>query len=198
MKVEFDSYRIGEEIPAHQYLKNKKLCKYFSRETASAMVSAGKLLNGIKIDQNTPFYYATGIVEYEDYGLDKIVDVCSDNDEKFSQRLFVEKGLSSISPLTQFKLLYNMTVCFISIEHHLVGDNAVIYCSASGLLTQALHAPYDSQILIGAGKVHKDDKVETGFSLLMKSEIINSPYLHSTEEAVEIFRTLYRKRSGNG
>ena len=195
MKVVFDSYRIDEEIPVREYLKNKKLHKYFSRETASALVSAGKLLAGMEIDPDTPIYYATGIVEYEDYGLDRIVEVCSDKDKRFSQRLFVEKGLSSISPLTQFKLLYNMTLCFISIEHNLIGDNAAIYSSAAGLLTQALYATDDSQILLGAGKVYKDGRVETGFSLVTKEEILHSPYLHSTVEAIEIFRDLNYKRS---
>jgi hypothetical protein len=198
MKVVFDSYRIDEEIPVLVYLKNRKLNKYFSRETAAAIVTAGKLLDGIDIDKKTPLYYATGIVEYEDYGLDKIVEVCSDKDERFSQHLFVEKGLSSISPLTQFKLLYNMTLCFISIEHNLIGDNAVLYSSACGLLTQALNAPTDSTILMGAGKVHKDGKVESGFSLILKEDIMNSPFLQSYVEAVEIFRYMSNARAPNG
>ena len=198
MKVEFNSYQIKEEIPVLDYLKKRKLNKYFSRETAAAIVTARKLLDGIDIDQNTPLYYATGIVEYEDYGLDKIVEVCSDKDGRFSQFLFVEKGLSSISPLTQFKLLYNMTLCFISIEHNLIGDNAVIYSSAAGLLTQALNAPTDGAILMGAGKVHKDGKVESGFSLISKDDIINSPFIQSKVEAIEIFRNLSNERTSNG
>lgn len=194
MKVAFNSYLINEDIPVIEYLKKRKLNKYFSRETAAAIVTAGKLLDGIDIDQNTPLYYATGVVEYEDYGLDKIVEVCSDKDGRFSQRLFVEKGLSCISPLTQFKLLYNMTLCFISIEYNLTGDNAVIYSSASGLLTQALYAPTDGTIILGAGKVHKDGKVESGFSLIVKDDIANSSYLQSTVEAIEIFRDLSKER----
>jgi hypothetical protein len=198
MKVVFDVYRTDEEIPVIEYLKNRKLKKYFSRETAAAIVTVGKLLQGSHIDHDTPFYYATGVVEYEDYGLSKIVAACSDSDSRFSQKRFVQKGLSSISPLTQFKLLYNMTLCFVSIEYNLVGDNAVIYSSASGLLNQVLNAPADDTILMGAGKVHSNGTVETGFCLISKNDIINSPFLHATTEAIEIFRTLSRPETANG
>lgn len=197
MTVVFESYQVNDEIPVLDYLRNRKLNKYFSRETAAAIVTCGKLLNSFEIDPITPFYYATGVVEYEDYGLNKIVDACSDENNQFSQQFFVEKGLSSISPLTQFKLLYNMTLCFVSIEHNLIGDNAVIYSSASGLLTQVLHAPTDRAILMGAGKVYKDGKVESGFSLISKDNISYSPFLHSTVEAIEIFRTLLKQRNSH-
>jgi len=198
MKIIFESFGITEEIPVLEYLKNRKLNKYFSRETAAAIVTSGKLLSGIEIDPDTPFYYATGVVEFENYGLSKIVEVCSDENNKFSQHLFVEKGLSSISPLTQFKLLYNMTLSFISIEYNLKGDNAAIYSSAAGLITQVLNAPTNGTILMGAGKVLKDGRVESGFSLLSKDDMSDSPYQYSTVEAIEIFRTLSKQRMHDG
>ncbi len=164
------------------------MAKYFNREASSAMVSAGKLLRDIKVTSETPIYYATGIVEYEDYGLNNIVINCSDENGNFSQKLFIEKSLPSISPLSQFKVLYNMPLCFISIEYNLKGDNAVIYSSAFGLLTQALYAPVEEPIIIGAGKTYADGKVETGFALISKKHILNSPFLHSSADAIEIFR----------
>ena len=85
----------------------------------------------------TPFYYATGFIEYEDYGLKSTVEDSVDPAGKFSDRLFIEKGLSRISPLNQFKVLQNMPLCFVSIEHNLHGDNAVVYASAAGLLQHA-------------------------------------------------------------
>ena len=137
MKIVFDCYNPDEPIPVVKYLKNKKLQKYFSRETAAAIVCAAKLLVGIDLDPETPFYYATGFIEYEDYGLKYIVEDSVDPTGKFSDRLFIEKGLSRISPLNQFKVLQNMPLCFVSIEHNLHGDNAVVYASAAGLLQHA-------------------------------------------------------------
>ncbi len=176
-------------IPVGKYLRNKKLRKYFSRETAAAIVCAGKILDGIELAPDTPFYYATGLIEYEDYGLQHIVEDSTDSAGKFSEKLFFERGFSRISPLNQFKVLQNMPLCFVSVEHHLHGDNAVVYSSAAGLLQHALYAPGDELILIGAGKVDQDGKTESGFAFIEKGEIAGSPFLSFTGAAIEIFRT---------
>jgi hypothetical protein len=189
MKVVFDSYNPDETIPVGNYLKNKKLRKYFNRETAAAIVCAGKLLHGIDLSLDIPFYYATGLIEYEEYGLNYIVEDSIDQEGRFSESLFFERGLSRISPLTQFKVLQNMPLCFVSIEHQLHGDNAVVYSSAAGLLTHALYAPGDGTVLIGAGKVYKTGKTESGLALIEKDEIEGSPFLSYSGEAIEIFRT---------
>jgi hypothetical protein len=188
MRVIFDSYEPDEMIPVAKCLKNKKLRKYFNRETAAAVVCAGKLLEGIEIHPDTPFYYATGLIEYEEYGLKYIVEDSVDGDGKFSEQLFFQQGLSRISPLTQFKVLQNMPLCFVSIEHNLHGDNAVVYSSAAGLLQHALYSSGDGPILLGAGKVHKTGSTESGFVLLKKQEIEDSPCLSFTGEATEMFR----------
>ena len=83
MKVVFESYQFTDEIPVFEYLKNRKLNKYFSRETAAAIVTCGKLLKGQEIDPEIPVYYATGVVEFEDYGLAKIVTACSDKNNRY-------------------------------------------------------------------------------------------------------------------
>lgn len=194
MKVVFNSYKYNETIPVIDYLKKRKLAKYFNRETAAAIVSMKKLLNGSDIDPETPFYYATGIVQHEEYGLDKVVELCKDKNGKFSQKLFVEKAMFGVSPLTQFKVLYNMPLCFVAIEYNLKGDNAVIYSSATGLLVQALNAPCEAPILLGAGKIHKDGQVESGFALVSKKEISNSYFLLDSKEAIELFRCWFNKR----
>lgn len=188
MKVIFESYTPEGTIPVGTYLKNKKLRKYFSRETAAAIVCAAKLLDGVELPPETPFYYATGLIEYEDYGLQYIVEDSTDAAGRFSEKLFLERGLSRISPLNQFKVLQNMPLCFVSIEHDLHGDNAVIYSSAAGLLQHALYAPGDGLILLGAGKVYKTGRAEAGFGLLKKEDIRDSPYLSFPGEATELFR----------
>ncbi|MFC2131011.1 hypothetical protein ACFLSQ_06215 [Bacteroidota bacterium] len=192
MKVNIKHYNPDEPIPVRKYLRNKKLVKYFNRETAAGIVCLYELTGGENLNSDIPFYYETGLVEFEDYGLDDIVKACTEND-KFSQQAFVEKGLSSISPLTQFKILLNMPPSFISIENGLSGDNAVIYSSASGLLIQALNAPVDSEILLGSGKVYSNGTVDSGFAIVSKSELSNSTFLSSNHEAIEIFKDWYRR-----
>ena len=188
MKAIFESYDNEQDIPIKDHIKGRKLVKYFNRETKAALVAVDKLLKENSVPKNTPVYYAMGIIEYEDYGLETIYNACKDEGGSYSQELFIKKAMGSISPLTQFKVLYNMTLCFISIEHGFIGDNASIYSSASGLLLQALCAK-KFPALIGAGKVHDTGKVETGFAVVTKDDIKNSPFLNSGEEAIEIFRS---------
>lgn len=189
MKIVFDEYIADSLIPAQDYLKNKKLFKYFNREASAAIICAAKLLQESSVEPHTPFYYETGRIEYEDLGLERIAQASLDEHGHFSQRLFIEKGTKAVLPLTQFKALYNMPLSLVAIEFGLVGDNAVIYASARGLLIQALNAPVETGILLGAGKVHRDGKVEVGFALVEKKEIRNSPFLTSDEEGIEIFRS---------
>ena len=188
MNAVFDSYGPGEEIPVLQYLKNRKLKKYFNRETEAAVVGVGKLTRKIELDPETPFYFASGIMEYEDCGLNDIVKNSTDTNGNFSQKLFIEKAVPGVSPLNLFKVLQNMPLSFVAIEHNLTGDNAVIYTSASGLLLLGLHSVFNGPMLLGASKTHKNGKVEAGFAYVMKEDIENSSFLSGTEEAVDMFR----------
>lgn len=188
MKVVFESFSLNEEIPALDYLKKRKLVKYFNRETSAGIVCVAKLLEGGALPTNTPFYYGKAHTAYEDFDVEKLVEASRDEAGRFSQEYFVTRGMSGVSPLTQFKLLYNMPLCFISQEHNLTGDNAVIYTSAHGLIIQAIHAPGNLPVLLGAGKVHRDGRVESGFTLALKEEIEKAPLPGDADEAIEIFR----------
>jgi hypothetical protein len=194
MKVAFSTYAERDTIPVMGFLKDRKLAKYFSRETAAAIVCLGKLLEETEIPPRIPVYYATGITEHEEYGLPGIVMNSADSAGRFSPELFALKGFRDVPPITQFKLLCNMPLCFISLNFGLEGDNAVIYSAASGLLHQALAAPVDTSILLGAGKSYADGTTEAGFAVVSKADIASSPYLSSTTEAVEIFRDWMRGR----
>jgi len=188
MKVAFSTYAHNDVIPVLDYLKDRKLAKYFSRETAAAIVCLGKLQIETELRSRMPVYYATGITEHEEYGLPGIAMNSADATGQFSPELFVLKGFRDVPPITQFKLLCNMPLCFISLNFGLEGDNAVIYSTASGLLLQALSAPVQSPILLGAGKSHADGTVEAGFAVVSKKEIASSSYISSSLEAVEVFR----------
>ena len=195
----FDSYGAGDEIPLRQYLKNRKLQKYFNRETAAAIVGVGKLLRDIELHPKIPFYYAAGVMEYEDYGFMELIRRSTGADGQFSQRRFVEEGMPGISPLSQFKVLQNMPASFAAIEFGLTGDNAVIYTSASGLLLLALHSNSrvsHGSVLLGAGKTYKDGKVDIGFALVKKEEIEDSSFLYGSADAVRMLREWVSGASG--
>ena len=192
MKLVYNHYAADELIPVHEYVSNRKLIKYFNRETAAALVAAARLLKDISFNPLMPFYYETGVMESEDLGLDMIANLSRDSAGKFSEQDFVEKGIKAVPPLTQFKALYNMPLSFVAIEHGLKGDNGVVYASASGLLVQALHAPVDKGILLGCGKIFADRSVTSGFALVDKEEIKNSPFLTNTLEGFELFKDWQR------
>ena len=187
MKVIFDTYKSNETIAVRKFLKNPKLQKYFNRETAAAVISVSKLMKDIEIDKNTPIYYSMGSVEFESYGLKDIEKASKDINDDFAMDLFAKSGISAISPLTQFKVLYNMTLCFICIENSLRGENGASYSKLSGLILSALCAPF-FPILIGAGKQYNNGDIETGFALITKDDISSPELLQSNSEAIELFR----------
>ncbi|MFZ5952548.1 MAG: hypothetical protein ACOYXC_17740 [Candidatus Rifleibacteriota bacterium] len=188
MKTAFESFAPEMEIPARDFLKKRKLAKYFNREISACVVTIARLLENEEIAAETPFYFGKGIVEYEDFGLSSVVETCTGENGRFSQKNFVEKGMSSLSPLTQFKVLYNMPLSFIAIDRGLTGDNSVIYASGKGLLLQALHSTFQGPILLGASKVHENAVVEAGFALCHKEEIDLNLMDGEECEAIEIFR----------
>lgn len=189
MKLVFESYAAAAPIPVQQFVRNRKLVKYFNRETAAALIAARKLLDQAPCDPATPFYYETGIMEFESLGLDAIAEGSCDADGHFEQRRFAEVGAKAVPPLTQFKALYNMPLSFIAIENGLVGDNAVIYASANGLLAQALTAPGELPVLLGSGKVYADARVESAFAFVDRDELAALAGRDWPGEAIAMFRS---------
>ncbi len=189
MKFIFEVYDSNQEILVKEYLMNKKLSKYFNRETAAAIVCFGKFKNQIIVPDNIPFYYSLGSFEYEDYGLEDISNFSIDKNSVFSNESFINDALPRISPLNQFKVLQNMPLSFISIVYKLTGDNAVVYDSALSLLLQALYSNPENEMLIGASKIYMDGKVEVGFALVGKNEI-NDLLKNRYKEAIDLFKHL--------
>jgi len=188
LRLRFETFEPGEVLPVRNYLKNRKLKKFFSRETMAAMICVSKLLEDHEISEETSFFYATSVLEFEDYGLTNLALHSTDEDDQFSQRRFIEDCIPKISPLNQFRLLQNMPLCFISIEKNIKGDNAVVYSSGQGLLRHALYADNDMNILIGATRVYKSGKAESGFAIVDKDEIRCSKFLCGCDEAIDMFR----------
>lgn len=190
MKIVFNHYDANTAIPVNDYIRNRKMAKYYNREAQAALVSIGMLLENKPIDPCTPLFYAVGIIEHEEFDIKKIAVHSVDESGSFSNKAFIEKGMMQISPLTQFKVLYNMTLCFISIEYGLKGDNAAIYASAAGLINNAVYSDGDAEILIGSGKIYSDGSVDAGFAMLSKNELDELPPFDSHIEAIELFKYL--------
>jgi hypothetical protein len=188
MKILFNTYDRDTPIPVKNHLSNRKLVKYFNRETAAAVVCADRLLKGVSLNPDTPFYYETGIMEYENLGLDTIAHKSIDANNRFSQRDFAQEGARAVPPLTQFKALYNMPLSFVSMEQGLSGDNGVIYASAQALLELALCAPACETILIGCGKMQADGGVACGFALIEPEALKELPYPAEDVEGIELLR----------
>ena len=180
-----------ETIPVEQYLKNRKIKKYFNGETSAAVLCMGELMEKTPINpHSTPVYYATGILEYEDYGLAGIVSNSIDGTGHYSPHLFISRGLSNVSPLNQFKILHNMPLSFISIAFGFTSDNSSLYSSAIGLVVSAKTAATEERIIIGSGKGYRDGSIECGFALISKDEVDSLPVEDPQEEAVLMFRRL--------
>lgn len=189
MRVIHRIYLPNEEIPVYDFAKNRKLVKYYTRETMAAVVAVSQLFEGREIPSDMPFYYSTEETEM----LDFYRDICSQYayiKDEFSSLGFIENVVPTISPLQQFKMMRNTTSCFVSIENGLKGDNAVLLSSASGLLYMAMLAETNGSVLIGAGKLYSDGTAECGFAEVMSDEIANHPMLNSTDDAITLFRTL--------
>lgn len=189
MRVIHRIYLPNEEIPVYDFAKNRKLVKYYTRETMAAIVTVSQLFEGREIPSDMPFYYSTEETEM----LDFYRNICSQYayiNHEFSSLGFIENVVPTISPLQQFKMMRNTTSCFVSIENGLKGDNTVLLSSASGLLYMAMLAETNGPVLIGAGKLHADGTAECGFAELMSDEIANHPMLNSNGDAITLFRTL--------
>ena len=194
MKIVYNHFAAHEVIPVHDYIRNRKLIKYFNHETSAALVSAAQLLKAVDFSPAMPFYYETGVMENESLGLDQIAEASKGASGKFSQQNFAEKGTKAVPPLTQFKALYNMPLSFVAIEHGLTGDSSVVYASAAGLLTQALLAPTAGCVLLGCGNIFADASVASGFALLTKDEIKQHSSANTALEAYELFRQWHRSQ----
>ncbi len=195
MKLIFESYAAGETIPVADFVRNRKLVKYFNRETAAAVVAARRLLDGESETPGMPFFYENGIMEFESLGLEAIAAGSLDGSKHFDQKRFVELGTKAVPPLTQFKALYNMPLSFVAIENALNGDNAVVYASARGLLDHAQMAPGKGVVLLGCGKVYADGRVEASFALLGREEIARQSLRQWEGEAITMFRQWHEERA---
>jgi hypothetical protein len=187
MQLIHQVYLPDQPIPVYDHVKNRKLVKYYTRETMAAVVTLSRFLKGREIIPDMPFFYSTGETEYMDFYRETCIRY-AETGKDFSSTHFIKYIVPGISPLQQFKMMRNTTACFLSIENGLKGDNAVLLASASGLLYTAMLAETEGPVLIGAGKLYSDGTAECGFAELWPREAENHPMLGSQEDALSLFR----------
>jgi len=184
MKTIYLRYAPDEEIPALPLIRKRKLLKYYTRETFAAVLAVARLLEGEAFPSSIPFYYASA--DNENFACYR--DVFPKFLERGVHCFDAERYIALSPPTSLFKSMRNMVPCFISIEYGLRGDNNVIVDSASALLYAALTAPGEGKVLVGAGYLHADNSVETGFALARPSEFEGHPLLGSAATAITLFR----------
>jgi len=60
MRISYVTYLPDQEIPVYDFVVQRKLVKYYTRETMAAMAAMAALYPDRKLDEDTPFFYATG------------------------------------------------------------------------------------------------------------------------------------------
>jgi len=188
MRISYVTYLPDQEIPVYDFVVQRKLVKYYTRETMAAMAAMAALYPDRKRDEDTPFFYATGELEMMAFYIEACQKMAGRH-TRFSPELFLKELVPQISPLTQFKQMRNMTQCFVSIEYGLRGDNAALLRSGSGMLYEAMLCPGNRPVLIGAGRLYADNRVEVGFAEVLPSELEGHPLLGKDFEPVDFFRT---------
>lgn len=167
----FERWAGDEEIPLRDHLRQKKAAKYFDRRAAAALVCVKRLLDGRELAPTTPIHWALGDIVHEDYGLTELREASRNEDGDWDPKVFSTRGMAAVSPLTQFKVLYNMPMCFLAMELGLQGDNSVTHGLEHGLLENAAASPTDGVVLLGATRSLEDGGVECVAALATVSEL---------------------------
>lgn len=166
-----DRWGGGETIPLKECLRQKKWAKYFDRRSGAALVSIHRLLAGRDLPENASIHWALGDLEFQDYGLESIRQASRGGDGAWDSILFAREGMTAVSPLTQFKVLYNMPLCLSAMELGLTGDNTVVHGLDEGLLLNAAAAPPGIPVLLGAIRCLPDGGLESAVALALPEEI---------------------------
>lgn len=187
MRVLYQKYLPGDDIPVHNYISNKKLIKYYTRETMAAAVVMGELIKDTSLRPETALFYASDETDIPPT-CRIVAEIALNRVDPSDIEMLVNQFPQFCSPLERFKMMRNTTICLLAIEHGITGDNSLLLSSASGLLYSALLSDCEGEVIVGAGKLYSDGTVESGFAIGNAAEFANHPLLNSSAEAIEIFR----------
>lgn len=189
METVYSRFSPDDKISIARFAKDRKIAKYANRESLAAVVVAGTLCEKHPFYPALPVYFATSLPEMEDLGFCEMAFASRDENGKFSNERYINKGILEAVPLYQLKIIHNTTLSLVSMNFGLTGEHAVIHTEAGMLLAHAVAHPVAETLLLGAGKIHGDNSVECGFALASRDELRTSVWLGSTAVAVEMFRS---------
>lgn len=149
----FDSTRFACRLSAEvrdfqpeQYVAETKMLRLMSRDSQLAAAAAQLALKDARLSighdypgEDVALYGATGLVGMPWSEMSGLINRFLASDGCFDPRWFGREGLRSINPLSSFKILSNMPVCFVSMFEHIKGSNA-IYTPWEGQGAQAISA----------------------------------------------------------
>lgn len=121
---------------------NRKLLKLMNREAQLALAAAGDALKDSAIQgayrpERIGLYVGTGLTSGDLESLIPVVENAVDESGCFSYSLLGTKALGKCNPLLSFKILPNMALSGISIEHNIKGPN-LVYNPWPGNTAQAI------------------------------------------------------------
>src|SRR5690554_4193681 len=73
MRIIYKKYLPKEDIPVYDFVRKRKLVKYYTRETMAAVVCTGLLLKGQEVSEETPFFFSNSESEMMDYYRDACI-----------------------------------------------------------------------------------------------------------------------------
>lgn len=166
-----ESWGSQEPIPLKEYLRQKKWAKYYDRRSSAALVTIARLLSGKRLEARTPIHWALGDLEFQDYGLETIRECSRSPQGEWDAERFAREGMISVSPLTQFKVLYNMPLCLAAMELDLVGENSVTHGLDEGMLASAAASRWEGEMILGAIRCLPDGGIDCVAALARVDEI---------------------------
>jgi 3-oxoacyl-[acyl-carrier-protein] synthase II len=109
-------------------VSNKKLLKLMNRESQFAFIAAQQAIAGSGIagacaPERIGAFLGTGLTTGDLDSLVPIVEQSIDPEGRFSYALLGTQALAKCNPLLSFKILPNMALSYISIEHTIRGPN---------------------------------------------------------------------------
>ncbi|HLP17612.1 MAG TPA: beta-ketoacyl synthase N-terminal-like domain-containing protein [Bacteroidota bacterium] len=118
------------EFHPSSLIDNKRLFKLMNRESQLAWIAASRAITDSRIDDRyvknrMGVYLGTGLTSGELDALAPIAEHSVDEEGEFSYRLLGTQALAKCNPLLSFKILPNMALSYIAIEHQAQGPNMV-------------------------------------------------------------------------
>ena len=141
------------EFDAAERLGGRRMLKFMSDGAVLGCVAAREAVTQANArerfaPERIGLFAATGLAAADMDQVGRLIENSTDDEGKFSCRLFGEKGLAAINPLTSFRILANMPACIVSILEGIKGPN----CILTPWESQAGQALREAWLAVGEGE----------------------------------------------